>query len=106
MTSCITWKRFDGEQLPILHDGLIGLGNCKMTIVHQWITQKLIGQNVVGICIAKEVPRELFGTRTRMGYISIGVDFKQKFGERNLAWAKLKEDDGCVFEIIYHNFMN
>lgn len=108
LASCVTQKRFHGENLPLLHDGLIGLGNCEMTLVDQWTQQKLISQNVVGICIAKAVRPELFGTRTRMGYISVGVDFNEKFGQSNLAWAKLKEDDGAFLDIniFYHNFMH
>lgn len=75
-------KRFYGERLPLFHDGFIGLGNCKMTLIDQWIQQNLICQNIVGICIAKVIPQRLVGTRVQIDYVSIGVDFKEKYKKR------------------------
>jgi hypothetical protein len=78
----------------LFHDGLIGLGNCKMTLVDQWFQTNIIHQNVVVICIAKAVNRGFFGTKDRMGYVAVGVDYKEKFDKGNFYWAKLIESTG------------
>lgn len=98
-------KRFYGERLPLFHDGFIGLGNCKMTLIDQWIQQKLICQNIVSICIAKVIPQRLVGTRVQIDCFYWGW-LQRKIQEKNLAWEKLIEVDGCVFGVIYHNSMN
>ncbi|XP_024379978.1 aspartyl protease APCB1 isoform X2 [Physcomitrium patens] len=62
-------------------DGIIGLGNCKKTLGDQWTTNKVISQNVLGVCLAKGPGP--------VGYISLGVNFKKKFEESTSVWSKL-----------------
>lgn len=81
------------ETLPLVTDGLIGLGNCPGTLLDQLSTIKAVSQNVLGVCLAKDVP----WPRTTLpaaevvpvGYISLGTGFDQKFDQSNSAWVKM-----------------
>lgn len=80
-------------------DGIIGLGPCKHTLVNQWFTKKIISQNVVGLCIAKVLQNPLIHKEECIGYMSVGIDYKEKFIHKNhRIWAKLHTDTRCVLE--------
>jgi len=72
-----------------------------MTLIDQWLQKNIIHHNVVVICIAKATKRGFFGTKDRMGYVAIGVDYKEKFDKGNVYWAKLRESEGCVFNVMH-----
>jgi len=97
--SCVTDKvRTSIEQLPLLTDGLIGLGNCKGTLLDQWTTSKSVSQSVLGVCLAKGVDwTAQLSPATPVGYIAMGKDFKEKFDKSNSVWSKLTNaGDTCV----------
>lgn len=89
--SCVVDKvRIHPELLPLLTDGLIGLGNCKGTLLDQWSTSKAVRQNVLGVCLGKGGElTSLPSPAVPVGYISMGMDFKEKFDQRNSVWSKL-----------------
>jgi len=71
--------------IPFEADGIIGMGNCKKTLADQWFKKKLISQNVLGFCITKTLELK----PTQIGYVSFGIDFKEKSKEKNPTWATL-----------------
>jgi len=74
-----------------------------MTLIDQWLQTNIISHNVVVICIAKTVKRGFLGTKDQMGYVAVGVDYKEKFNIGNVYWAKLRASKGCVFSVIHQN---
>lgn len=80
------------EILPLTTDGLLGLGNCKGTLLDQWSTRKAVNQNILGVCLGKGVEwTALPSPATPVGYISMGMDFKERFDQSNSVWAKLTD---------------
>lgn len=47
--------------------------------------KNLISQNVLGFCITKTLELK----PTQIGYVSFGIDFKEKSKEKNPTWATL-----------------
>lgn len=103
---CVTQKWCDGEELPVIYDGILGMGNCPFSLVEQWAYTKYISHHIIAICIAKAVQIKAFqryipfvyGRKQEMGYVSIGDDLKDKFD--NFNWAKMLRTVEYVFQII------
>lgn len=84
------------EQVPLITDGLIGLGNCKGTLMEHWSKSNVISQNVLAVCLAKELERNTtISPATPRGFISLGNDFKEQF-DRNSVWSKLADAESGV----------
>ncbi|KAG0561831.1 hypothetical protein M758_9G110500 [Ceratodon purpureus] len=84
-----------GFKVPIilqpLTDGIIGLGNCKGTLMDQLFESNAISQNLLGVCMAKGTQLSMLpaSPRAPVGYISLGMDFKEKFNQHKSDWVKL-----------------
>jgi len=90
------------EILPLLTDGLMGLGNCKGTLLDQWTTSKAVRQSLLGVCLAKGVEwTTLPSPAAPVGYISMGMDFKEKFDQYKSVWSKLT-DPGKMCVLVTH----
>lgn len=104
----MTLKQRKNEQFPLLTDGIFGLGNCKKTLVDQWFERNVISEHVIGFCIEKALQPELSSTGAPIGFISAGLDFKEKFEQSNPAWAQLTQPPSrCAFGVIlYYKLLN
>lgn len=92
--------KLDG--IPLLTDGLIALGNCKGNFLDQWTRSKAVRQGVLGVCLAKGVDwTALPNPTTPVGYISMGMDFKEKFHKSNSLWSKLTPP-GNTCDLVTH----
>lgn len=85
------------ETKPLITDGVIGLGNCKGTLVDQLSTSNDISQNGLGVCLAKGMlPASLAAP---VGFISLGMDFEEKLNHLSYwisNWVKLLDQPGYV----------
>uniref|UniRef100_A0A7I4BPB5 Peptidase A1 domain-containing protein n=1 Tax=Physcomitrium patens TaxID=3218 RepID=A0A7I4BPB5_PHYPA len=97
LLGCVVSKVLQGsEQVPLITDGLIGLGNCKGTLMEHWSKSNVISQNVLAVCLAKELERNTtISPATPRGFISLGNDFKEQF-DRNSVWSKLADAESGV----------
>jgi hypothetical protein len=96
--------------LRSLTDGIIGLGNCKGTLMDQLLTSNAISQNILGVCLAKELQWHWSilpaSPAAPVGYISLGMDFEEKFDQRKSDWAKLIDPGPkCGFSLTCLNFL-
>ena len=94
--------------LQPLTDGIIGLGNCKGTLMDQLFESNAISQNLLGVCMAKGTQLSMLpaSPRAPVGYISLGMDFKEKFNQHKSDWVKLIDPGiGCGFSGTRLNFL-
>ena len=104
LVSCVVTKLLKSlEALPLHTDGLIGLGNCEGTLMEQLLKSKAISQNVLGVCLGQGVPYwskppPTDSPAAPVGYVSLGVNFEEKFNRRKSVWVKLTDPGpGCGF---------
>lgn len=93
---CVVQKNLKTlETLPLMTDGIIGLGNCNGTLVEQLWTIKAISQNVLGVCLAKGIHWSMLGATgspaAPVGFISLGMGFEENFDQRKSVWVKLTD---------------
>lgn len=98
--SCLSQRDSSlGKNSPYV-DGIISIGPCKDALENPWFTKKIISHNVIGICIANELHNQFSGPylykKTSMGYLSIGIDYKEDFHQSNSFWAKLYAKHRCL----------
>lgn len=88
---CVLEKHSRVEKLPLLTDGVDGLGRCEGSLVDQLWTSNVIQKKILGVCLAKELRQRPSGPLPagRVGFISLGMDFSSKFDSQNLVWSKL-----------------
>lgn len=96
LVSCVVQKNLKTlETLPLMTDGIIGLGNCNGTLVEQLWTIKAISQNVLGVCLAKGIHWSMLGATgspaAPVGFISLGMGFEENFDQRKSVWVKLTD---------------
>jgi hypothetical protein len=74
------------------------------------LTSNAISQNILGVCLAKELQWHWSilpaSPAAPVGYISLGMDFEEKFDQRKSDWAKLIDPGPkCGFSLTCLNFL-
>ncbi|KAG0560872.1 hypothetical protein KC19_9G021000 [Ceratodon purpureus] len=109
LIGCVLDKEDRSEELPLLTDGVVGLGKCEGSLVDQLSTSKAIIQKVLGVCLAKEIRGTMIRSPGQVGYISLGMDFGEKFDQSKSVWAKLvgpKMDCEYVAKLLFISIGN